>query len=44
MGQSKLSLIFKFSQQDSVIIVLLNVPQQEAKNLPIDKVLSDITK
>ena len=38
MGQSELSLIFKFAQQDSVITGLLDVPQQGAKNLPIDKI------
>ena len=38
MGQSELSLIFKFSQQDSNITGSLDVPQQGAKNLPINKI------
>ena len=38
MGQSELALIFKFEQQDSIIIGTLDVPQQGAKNLPIDKI------
>lgn len=38
MGQSELSLIFKFSQQDSIITGSLDVPQQGAKNLPINKI------
>lgn len=38
MGQSELILVFKFAQQDTTIIGTLNVPQQGAKNLPIDKI------
>ena len=38
MGQSELALIFKFVQQDSVISGALDVLQQGAKNLPIDKI------
>lgn len=38
MGQTELALVFKFVQTDSVIIGSLDVPQQGAKNLPIDKI------
>lgn len=38
IGQSELSLIFKFSQQDSIVTGSLDVPQQGAKNLPINKI------
>ena len=38
MGQSELTLVFKFVQQDSTITGSLDVPQQGAKDLPIDKI------
>lgn len=38
MGQSELILVFKFAQQDTTITGTLDVPQQGAKNLPIDKI------
>ena len=38
IGQSELALIFKFVQQDSTTSGTLDVPQQGAKNLPIDKI------
>ena len=38
MGQTELALVFKFTQTDSVITGSLDVPQQGAKNLPIDKI------
>ena len=38
MGQTELALVFKFTQTDSVITGTLDVPQQGAKNLPIDKI------
>ena len=38
MGQAELALVFKFAQQDSVVTGTLDVPQQGAKNLPIDKI------
>ncbi len=38
MGQSELTLIFKFAQADSVVTGTLDVPQQGAKDLPIDKI------
>lgn len=38
IGQSELSLVFKFEQQDSTIIATLDVPQQGAKDIPIDKI------
>lgn len=38
MGQTELALVFKFVQTDSVITGSLDVPQQGAKNLPIDKI------
>ena len=38
MGQAELALVFKFAQQDSVVTGSLDVPQQGAKNLPIDKI------
>lgn len=39
MGQTELALVFKFAQVDSVITGTLDVPQQGAKNLPIDKIV-----
>lgn len=38
MGQTELALVFKFAQHDSVVTGTLDVPQQGAKNLPIDKI------
>ena len=38
MGQAELALVFKFVQHDSVVTGTLDVPQQGAKNLPIDKI------
>ena len=38
MGQTELTLVFKFKQQDSIVIGTLDVPQQGAKDLPIDKI------
>lgn len=39
MGQAELTLVFKFAQQDSAVTGTLDVPQQGAKNLPIDKIV-----
>lgn len=39
MGQTELTLVFKFVQHDSVVTGTLDVPQQGAKNLPIDKIV-----
>ena len=44
MGQSELTLVFKFVQQDSTITGSLDVPQQGAKDLPIDKIKLDGNK
>ena len=38
MGQTELALVFKFAQHDSVVTGTLDVPQQGAKDLPIDKI------
>lgn len=38
IGQAELTLVFKFAQQDTTITGTLDVPQQGAKNLPIDKI------
>ena len=38
MGQTELALVFKFVQHDSVVTGTLDVPQQGAKDLPIDKI------
>ncbi len=44
LGQSELTLVFKFAQQDSTITGTLDVPQQGAKDLPIDKIKLDSNK
>ena len=44
MGQAELTLVFKFAQQDSTLTGSLDVPQQGAKNLPIDKIKVDANK
>ena len=44
IGQSELTLVFKFAQQDSTITGTLDVPQQGAKDLPIDKIKLDSNK
>ncbi len=44
MGQSELLLVFKFTQHDSIVTGTLDVPQQGAKDLPIDKIKCDGNK
>ena len=44
MGQAELTLVFKFEQQDSTLTGSLDVPQQGAKDLPIDKIKIDGNK